>query len=199
MKAADGYGGCRWLLAAMGGELPGEKRRRAREAAENRKLREGMTFAASARLRYRPARGDPYLTSGRPQGPSPHPAPRQPRLGGPAVARRPDPARPCRLRSPKQHTHSSAAISPVRRASETTELGAAGLAGPAAASGFRCGQGRGLASRGDPLPRPLGGPRGGTTSGMWFNLFPARPLRDLASGLADFVPAPGREGFGGNF
>lgn len=94
----------------------------------------------------------------------------------PAVARRPDPARPCRLRYPKPRTHSSSAIlSPVLRASETTEFGAAGLARPAAASGFRCGQGRALASQGDPLRCLLGGREAGRLLGLSVGFF--RPGR----------------------
>lgn len=126
--------------------------------------------------------------------------PRRPR---PAVASQPGPARPCRLRYPKPRTHSSSAIlSPVLRASETTEFGAAGLAGPAAASGFRCGQGRGLASQGDLLRCPLGGREAGRLLGLSVGFF--RPglmttwPRDSPL-FFFFFPVPGRERFGGNF
>lgn len=143
--------------------------------SDNRKPGAGSGYAKGLR-----ARGGRCMTSGRPQGPSPHPAPRRPRPAGPEPlypgARGPlspaGPARPCRLRHPEQRTHSSSAIfSPILRASETTELDAAVLAGPAAASGFRCGRRRGLAAQGDPLPSRLGGPRVGRPQGLSLRLF----------------------------
>lgn len=75
---------------------------------------------------------------------------------------------PCGLGHPgKKRTHSSSAIfSPILRASssKTIELGAAGLAGPALASGFRWRRGRAGGRWAGPEPR-LGDPS--SPSSLW--------------------------------
>lgn len=173
-----------------GGGLPGGKAPEYPQITGNQKRK---LFWASVRLRYGPTRGGQCRTSGRLQGLIPPPT--GPGWLGlslstraPKIPCRP-PARPCRFRYPERYTHSSSAIfSPILRASETTEFGATGLAGPAAASGFRCGQGRGLVSQGDPLPRRLGGASVGRS---------APAMRCSVLGTVPLIPVTGRERVGG--
>lgn len=190
------------VVAWGNGMTSWRKRRRAWQPSDNRKLGAGMTFAASARLRYRSARGDQYLTSGRPQSPSPHPAPpANPRLGRPAPlhpgAQGPlSPAGPALPPPLPEAAHSlllrhllpSPASFRDYRVRRRRASGASGCF----RFPLRAGAGLGLPGRSSALSSRW--PESGMTSGTFGRLFPAKPCDDLASGQSGFFRSLGEEG-----
>lgn len=195
-------------LAAWGNGRTSWRKRRAWEPSDNRKLREGMTFAASARPRYRPARGDQYLASGRPRGPSPHPAHRQPRLGGPAPlhpgAQGPlSPAGPALPPPLPEAAHSLLLrhLLPSPASFRDYRVRRRRASGACGCFRFPLRAGAGLGLPGRPSVQSSRWPEHGMISGTFCRLlfFRPGPVTIWPRDSPTFFPVPGRERFGGNF
>lgn len=143
------------------------------------------------------------MTSGRPQGPSLHPAPRRLRPAEPEPlypgARGPlSPAGPALPPPPPRAAHSLLLrhLLPHPASLRDYRVGRRGASGACGCFRFPLRAEAGLSRPGRPSAPSSRCPKNGTTSGVFSTPVPSEPCDDLAPGLSYFFPSPGGKDVG---